>query len=643
LLPLLKNVTDHSWMTPAMPAERIATWLKNLLEACLPPLLLPRNTTERGAGRFTSFFLSSIACSMLSQASGEILPDQAALFLDFEQEHSGLRLLEGAKIIGGRYGKALEFTSAIERAEIDLPKRLHGISTMTVGGWFHPRRRGEQYFIFRGVPQVDERGNRMFQREVDWVNFVLGTDERGFFLGTINGNGFMPFPHVTVNELGIDEWHQLVVVKNSRGHHSFYQNGKLIHTDEHATAGGKTWPFSDIATGEPIRLAMPLGGLIGEVWVFAYEVSATEIEQDFAAKKDLYHPALPGKRTELRELNSHPAATLWKEPITKERWPEVRKSIVQGALKVLGPFPKEKPPLDPKILSEEDCGTYVRRKVSIQVQPKDRMPAYLLIPKKIKGRAAAIICFYGTTSGAGKETTVGLSGRKPGTASDRNASFAIDMAEAGFVAFAADYLRDGERIAKGRRPYDTTDFYEEFPDWSIHGKDIWDTSRAIDYLETLDFVDPDKIGMTGHSYGGHSTIFTMAFEPRIKVAVSNGPVSDFRHHGLHWGVPKGGGNSQSLPAMRPYVLDPTLPIPVTFYEFTSLIAPRPLLVGQAVGERRPMEEENYAAVSQVYSALGVRNRVRYHWYAGDHDFPPEARKAAVEWFKRWLTRERSDR
>ena len=35
--------------------------------------------------------------------------------------------------------------------------------------------------------------------------------------------------------------------------------------------------------------------------------------------------------------------------------------------------------------------------------------------------------------------------------------------------------------------------------------------------------------------------FTAAIEPRIKVAVANGPVSDFRHHGSHWAVPKGGG------------------------------------------------------------------------------------------------------
>ena len=159
--------------------------------------------------------------------------------------------------------------------------------------------------------------------------------------------------------------------------------------------------------------------------------------------------------------------------------------------------------------------------------------------------------------------------------------------------------------------------------------------RAIDYLETLEFVDAQRIGMVGHSYGGHSTIFAAALEPRIRVAVANGPVSAFREHGLHWAVPKGGRNSQSLPAMRPYILNPELPLPVTFAEITALVARRPLLIGQAVGERRPGEEENCAVVSQVYENLGAAEKVRYIWYAGDHDFPPEARAAAGDWFRRW--------
>lgn len=230
------------------------------------------------------------------------------------------------------------------------------------------------------------------------------------------------------------------------------------------------------------------------------------------------------------------------------------------------------------------------------------MPAYLLIPKNIKKQMPAIICMYGTTSGAGKETTVGLSGREPGSPPVRNYSFALDMVEAGFVTFAPDFLRDGERAQPGERPYESTSFKRKFPQWTIAGKDVWDTARAIDYLQTLDFVDAEKIGMTGHSYGGCGTINAAALEPRIKVAVANGPVSQ----------------------------------PFTYHELTSLIAPRPLLVGQAVGEHRPEEEEIYASVSQVYQTLGCKDQVLYYWCPGDHDYPPQMRQAAVDWFRRWF-------
>jgi hypothetical protein len=71
-------------------------------------------------------------------------------------------------------------------------------------------------------------------------------------------------------------------------------------------------------------------------------------------------------------------------------------------------------------------------------------------------------------------------------------------------------------------------------------------------------------------------------------------------------------------------------------EWTAPIAPRPLWVGQAVGERRPREEANHATVRDVYETLGAGNRVNYVWYAGDRDFPPEARRAALAWFARWF-------
>ncbi len=555
-----------------------------------------------------------------------------ALHLDFAKENPGVRLLNGARIAK----EGLEFTNPIQVAETDFSRKLDGVEAVTVGGWFRPLRRGEQYFFFRGLPEFSGNGERWFRPKADWVNFALGTDDHGFLMGAANGNGSMPFLHVTLNEVPFGSWSQLAAVKDARGFQKFYRNGTLVHTDRDSAHAPAVTPFRDTAGGEPVRLAMPFGGTIGEAWIWPRELSADEIRRDFETKKARYAPALPAEPVLLREMDARAATGLWKEPVTAGGWPRTRERILEGYRKIFGVMPGEKVPLEPKVISEEDCGTYLRRKVSIQVQPDDRMPAYLLVPKNLKGRAPAVVCFYGTTSGAGKETTVGTSGPKPGTPPAKNRAFAVDMAEAGFVAFAADYLRDGERVKPGKRPYDTAEFYEKFPDGSIHGKDAWDTMRAIDYLQTLDFVDPERIGMTGHSYGGHSTIFTAAVEPRIKAAWANGPVSDFIHHGMHWAVPKGGGGSQSLPAMRPYILDRTVPPPVAFYEVTALIAPRPLVVGQSVGERRPMDEEACAAVKEVYAALGAHDRVRYVWYPGDHDYPPHARREAVEWFRRWL-------
>ena len=533
-----------------------------------------------------------------------------------EVDLSGARLAGGARLEKG----VLEFTNALQIAEVDFSRKLDGIEAMTVGAWVFPRRSGEQSFLFRGAPEAGPNGERMFRPDDRWVNFLLGTDQHGFLMGTIHGNGSMPFPFVTLDEVPIGSWSQLVIVKDSKGFQRFYRNGTLVASDLDSCHAGRVRPFRDTADGEPLRLAMALGGRIGEAWVLPRALTSDEVRRAFDAKRERYAPALAARPVLLREMDARPAADL--RPWDRDR-------VLKGMGEIFGPMPAEKVPLDPKTISEEDCGTYVRRKVSIQVQPGDRMPAYLLVPKALKGRVPAIVCFYGTTRGEGKLTTVGLT-------SEKNRGFAVDMVEAGFVAFAADYLRDGERIAPGKRPYDTTDFYAKFPDWSIHGKDAWDTMRAIDYLQSLDVVDPERIGMAGHSYGGHSTIFTAAMEPRIKAAWANGPVSDFLHHGLHWASPKGAGSSQSLPALRPYVLDPTRELPVTFYEITALIAPRALVVGQAVGERRPREEENHAAVKRVYQSLGAGDRVRYVWYPGDHDFPPHVRREAVAWFRRWL-------
>src|SRR3954465_4881443 len=54
-----------------------------------------------------------------------------------------------------------------------------------------------------------------------------------------------------------------------------------------------------------------------------------------------------------------------------------------------------------------------------------------------------------------------------------------------------------------------------------HGREpLWDCVDAKKYLQTLDYVDPDRIGIIGGSYGGYRVLAALAFEPQeFKVGV----------------------------------------------------------------------------------------------------------------------------
>ena len=49
-----------------------------------------------------------------------------------------------------------------------------------------------------------------------------------------------------------------------------------------------------------------------------------------------------------------------------------------------------------------------------------------------------------------------------------------------------------------------------------HGKEpLWDCVQAKKYLQSLDWVDPQRIGIIGGSYGGYMTLAALAFQPEV--------------------------------------------------------------------------------------------------------------------------------
>src|SRR4029078_372558 len=87
--------------------------------------------------------------------------------------------------------------------------------------------------------------------------------------------------------------------------------------------------------------------------------------------------------------------------------------------------------------------------------------------------------------------------------------YGAELAARGYVVLAPDYPNYGES---------KVDVYALGYE-SGRMKAICNHSRAVDLLQSMPEVDPDRIGVIGHSLGGHNALFLAAFDPRARVVV----------------------------------------------------------------------------------------------------------------------------
>jgi pimeloyl-ACP methyl ester carboxylesterase len=274
------------------------------------------------------------------------------------------------------------------------------------------------------------------------------------------------------------------------------------------------------------------------------------------------------------------------------------------------------------MLEVVETETYVRRKVSIAVEPGDRLHCYLLIPRRVMPRSPAVLCLHGTSYDLGKGTVVGL-GSRP----DR--AYAVFLAERGYVTLAPDYVNMGES---------KFDVYNSGY-VSATMKGIWNHVRCVDYLQSLPEVDPEQIGVIGHSLGGHNSIFVAVFDPRIRCIVSNCGFCSFPTYMK--GDLTGWSHDGYMPRIRTvYDRNPER-MPFDFPELIAALAPRPFLASAPVRDHNFDVEgvkECIAAARPVYQLLGVEENLAANYPDCDHNFPPEVREVAFRFLDRHLRR-----
>ncbi len=185
-----------------------------------------------------------------------------------------------------------------------------------------------------------------------------------------------------------------------------------------------------------------------------------------------------------------------------------------------GPWP-EPGELRPKLESSEQLDGYTRQLVSYEVEPGERITAFVLVPDGVSAtRPAPAVCVWHQHAGAynnGKYEPVGLRG------SEMHHT-AVALTREGYITLSFDVLGFADRTPGKLRGGNLERFL--FLRYLVEGKclawkSILDMRRAVDYLVTRGDVRADRLGCYGHSMGSTHTWMVGPWEPRLIALCGN--------------------------------------------------------------------------------------------------------------------------
>jgi pimeloyl-ACP methyl ester carboxylesterase len=301
--------------------------------------------------------------------------------------------------------------------------------------------------------------------------------------------------------------------------------------------------------------------------------------------------------------------------------------VLQKMELVMGPLPqRDQTALNVKILDslvEED---HTRYNIRFTVAENEILPALLYIPHK-KGKLPGMLVLHGTDP-LGKLAVSGEN-KKP------NRAYAKELAQRGYVVIAPDYPSFGDL-----KDYD----FEKDRYASGTMKGIFDHMRCIDLLQSRKEVDPERIGVIGHSLGGHNAIFVAAFDPRIKVIVAScsWTLMDYYNIGEAASKKFGGrlgpwAQTRYMPLIKDkYQLEK---VPWDFDEVISSLAPRPFFNNSPVGDANfdvKGVEKGMVTITEAYKKLHAEKNLEVRYPDTDHNFPPEVRLEAYKFIDKAL-------
>ncbi len=258
---------------------------------------------------------------------------------------------------------------------------------------------------------------------------------------------------------------------------------------------------------------------------------------------------------------------------------------------------------------------------------EENVPAFVIRPAEFKGQLPAIICLHGTGGSRDAMTTEEF-GRGEWTRSGSNSSherfrgWARELSRRGYLTLAMTQrgldkrtprtnARTKNLLVRGR---------------TMMGAIVYEIRQAITYLQKREDVYPDKIGITGMSFGGITSFYTWLVDDRIDAAAplcgGVGSVDVFLeigsrgYHGFYWWIP----NMLTVGDQG---------------DFAAAMAPRPLMLWAPlddIGMPKEGVDRFLEEVKPAYKEAGALDNPVIHRPPGKHSFTMEAFNAMLEFF-----------
>ncbi len=271
---------------------------------------------------------------------------------------------------------------------------------------------------------------------------------------------------------------------------------------------------------------------------------------------------------------------------------------------VIGRFEYPLLPANPRTRRTYDQPKWTGYDVVLDVFPDVIAYGVLLLPKDLKPgeKRPVVVCQHG------------LEGRPTDTfLNDHPAyhAFAAKLAERGFVTFAPQNLylfQDRFRtLQRKANPIQKTLFSIITPQHQ----------QIVDWLQTLPFVDPGRIGFYGLSYGGKTAMRVPALVTDYALSICSGDFNEWV-----W---------KNASTRSPYsyvwtgeyeIFEFDLGHTFNYAEMAALIAPRPFMVERGHFDGVSSDEAvayEYAKVRHLYAArLGIADRTEIEFFVGPH-------------------------